>query len=156
MNGTTGIQPSTLVRADPVPTAPEWQVSPGMALGIAIGLSLLIAVPVRLRIQRNRMDPRDLAFARMARKLRLNRNDRGTMRHLAAALTNTKAMSPSRSEGVPSDTQIEVKVSPASLLLSERAFLKGAAGWISEADSKNRAAKVVTLQRKVFAPRRKG
>lgn len=135
------IQPSVLVKADAAPVAPRWpQVTPGLALGLVIGVSLLIAVPLRRHIQRSRMDPRELAFIRMARRLRLTRTERATLRQLAVALPGVEA---------------EAKISPAALLLSERAFLKGAAQWIGERDARERTDRVVTLQRKVFAPNRR-
>jgi len=141
MSDTTGIKPAVLVKSDPPPVVSTGQhLSPGLALGIAFALSLMIAVPLRLRVQRARMDPREMAFNRMARRLRLDRQDRATMRHVA---------------GLGSDSEIEAKVSPAALMLSERAFLTCAQRWISESDGTERSKRISDLQRKVFAPRRK-
>lgn len=134
------IQPATLVKGDTAPVTPTWrQVDPTMALGVAMGASLLIAVTMRLILKRRGTDPRERAFAVMARKLRLSRHERGTVRELADSVTGS---------------EIEAKPTPAALLLSERAFLQSAAAWIARKDRPERAKRVVALQSKVFAPRR--
>lgn len=80
------IAPVALVKSDAVATASRWEIVPAYALlGAAVVVALIAVVTLRLWLARRKLDPRELAFVRLARRLRLSRTQRALVRELARA-----------------------------------------------------------------------